>query len=71
MNLYRFEVTIDTGVIHVIVAAENEEMAFKQADIEIERHFVKIPKVLDMTLYEKRVIKQAAGFVLSRNETIL
>jgi hypothetical protein len=71
MNLYRFEVTIDTGVIHVIVAAENEEMAFKQADIEIERHFVKIPEVVDMTLYEKRVIKQAAGFVLSRNETIL
>ena len=71
MNLYRFEVTIDTEVVHVIVAAENEEVAFKQVDIEIERHFVKIPEVSDVTLYEKRIFKHAAGFVISRNETIL
>jgi hypothetical protein len=71
MNLYRFEATIENKVVHVIVAAENEESAFNQVDIEIERNFVKIPEVTDVTLYEKRVIKQAAGYVLSSNETVL
>ena len=71
MNLYRFEGRINDEVVHVIVAAQTEELAFKQADIELERHFIKIPEVNDVTLYEKKIIKNAAGFVLSRQETIL
>ena len=70
MNLYRFEGRVNDEVVHVIVAAETEELAFKQADIELERHFIKIPEINDVTLYEKKIIKNAAGFVLSSQETI-
>lgn len=71
MNLYRFEVTLGSEVAHVIVAAENEEAAFNQVDIEIETHFLKLPIVNDVVLYEKKIIRKGSGFVISRNETII
>ncbi|MGJ7919814.1 DUF3906 family protein [Neobacillus sp. LXY-4] len=71
MNLYRFEVTLGREVAHVIVAADNEEAAFNQVDIEIERHFLKLPVVNDVVLYEKKVIRNGAGFVITRDETII
>ncbi len=71
MNLYRFEVKLDSGLVHVVVAAENEEQAFNQADIELESHFLKLPVVEDIVLYEKRIIKKGAGFVISRDESII
>lgn len=40
MNLYRFEVTLKGNeVIHVVIAAENDEDAFRLVDVEIEKHF--------------------------------
>ena len=71
MNLYRFEVKLDSGLVHVVVAAENEEQAFHQADIELESHFLKLPVVEDIVLYEKRIIRKGAGFVISRDESII
>ncbi|MEX6702253.1 DUF3906 family protein [Peribacillus frigoritolerans] len=71
MNLYRFEVTIKEKPIHVIIVADSDEKAFDLVDIELEKHYLKIPEVDDISLYEKRKIKNGAGFVLSEFETIL
>ncbi|TFH62831.1 DUF3906 family protein [Peribacillus frigoritolerans] len=71
MNLYRFEVTINEKPIHVIIVADSDEKAFELVDIELEKHYLKMPEVDDISLYEKRKIKNGAGFVLSEFETIL
>ncbi|PLR77890.1 DUF3906 domain-containing protein [Bacillus sp. V3-13] len=71
MNLYRFEVTIDQEVAHVIIAAENDEAAFRLVDVELEKHFLKVREVDDISLYEKKKIRNGNGFVLSGFETIL
>ncbi|CAH0225105.1 hypothetical protein ASG97_07925 [Bacillus sp. Soil745] len=71
MNLYRFEVTIKEKPIHVIIVADSDEKAFDLVDIELEKHYLKTPEVDDISLYEKRKIKNGAGFVLSEFETIL
>ncbi|UYY96556.1 DUF3906 family protein [Peribacillus frigoritolerans] len=71
MNLYRFEVTIKAKPIHVIIVADSDEKAFDLVDIELEKHYLKMPEVDDISLYEKRKIKNGAGFVLSEFETIL
>ncbi|MCZ0874994.1 DUF3906 family protein [Peribacillus sp. AS_2] len=71
MNLYRFEVTIKERPIHVIIVADSDEKAFDLVDIELEKHYLKMPEVVDISLYEKRKIKNGAGFVLSEFETIL
>ncbi|MBD8135562.1 DUF3906 family protein [Peribacillus frigoritolerans] len=71
MNLYRFEVTIKEKPIHVIIVADSDEKAFDLVDIELEKHYLKMPEVDDISLYEKRKIKNGAGFVLSEFETIL
>ncbi|AZV59662.1 DUF3906 family protein [Peribacillus castrilensis] len=71
MNLYRFEVTIKEKPIHVIIVADSDEKAFELVDIELEKHYLKMPEVDDISLYEKRKIKNGAGFVLSEFETIL
>ncbi|MGE7765677.1 DUF3906 family protein [Peribacillus sp. NPDC096540] len=71
MNLYRFEVTIKEELIHVIIAADSDEKAFQLVDIELEKRFLKMPEVDDISLYEKRKINNGAGYVLSEFETIL
>ncbi|MGE7184423.1 DUF3906 family protein [Peribacillus sp. NPDC006672] len=71
MNLYRFEVTIKEEPIHVIIVADSDEKAFQLVDIELEKHYLKMPEVDDISLYEKRKINNGAGFVLSKYETIL
>ncbi|OIK08684.1 DUF3906 family protein [Bacillus sp. MUM 13] len=65
MNLYRFEVTADKEVIHVIIAAENDEAAFEMVDIELEKHYLRLPVIDDISLHEKKKIRKGAGFVLS------
>lgn len=71
MNIYRLEAIIENKIVHIVVVATDEEAAFKQAEIEIERQYLKIPEVRELTLYEKRKINKGAGFVLSKEETIL
>ncbi|AXN36974.1 DUF3906 family protein [Peribacillus butanolivorans] len=65
MNLYRFEVTIKEELIHVIIAADSDEKAFQLVDIELEKRFLKMPEVDDISLYEKRKINNGTGYVLS------
>ncbi|WP_221565095.1 DUF3906 family protein [Alkalihalobacillus sp. TS-13] len=71
MDLYRFEVTTDTDVIPVIIAAENDEAAFRLVEVELEKYFFRLPEVDDISLYEKKKIRKGNGFVLHEQETIL
>lgn len=64
MNLYRFEVTTPEFVTKVVVAAKDDEQAFNLVEIELEKYFIKKPEIIDITLYEKRVIRNGTGFVL-------
>lgn len=71
MSIYRFEVTINNEIFHAVVAAENDESAFRLVDVEIEKQFLKASNVQDISLYEKKKVQKGAGFVLSKFETIL
>lgn len=71
MNLYRFEVTTPKFVTNVVVAAKDDQRAFELVEIELEKYFLKMPEVIDITLYEKRVIRNGAAFVLHEQETII
>lgn len=64
MDLYRFEVTTKTDVVHVVIAANNDEQAFRLVEIELEKYFIKIPEVEDISLYEKKKIRNGNGFVI-------
>ncbi len=39
MDLYRFEAVLVNSIVPIVVVAENEEQAFKMAEIELEKHF--------------------------------
>jgi hypothetical protein len=64
MNLYRFEVTTKAHVIYVIIAAKDDEQAFRLVEIELEKHFLKIPDIIDISLFEKKKIGRGNGFVV-------
>jgi hypothetical protein len=72
MQLYRFEVTTKKSVFNVVVAAENNEAAFQTADAEVENHFLKMPEIVDVTLHEKKKIRQkGSGFVLDEHQSVV
>jgi hypothetical protein len=71
MNLYRFEVTTDKFVTKVVIAANTDEQAFELVEIELEKYFLALPEIRDISLYEKKKIRSGAGFVLHEQETIL
>jgi hypothetical protein len=62
--LYRFEVILEDGVVPVIIVAENDDRAFGQVDVELEKHFLRVPAVEEITLHEKKRIGKGCGFVL-------
>jgi hypothetical protein len=71
MYLYRFEVTSNSEVIDVVIAASKDEQAFQLVDTELEKYFLKKPEIEDISLYEKKKIRSGNGFVLYERETIL
>jgi hypothetical protein len=71
MYLYRFEVSLKSEVIPVVIAASTDEQAFQLVDVELEKYFLKEPNVEEISLYEKKKIRSGNGFVLYERETIL
>jgi hypothetical protein len=71
MGLYRFEVLINNEVVHVVIVAENEEQAFRLVDVELEKYFLKMPEIEEITLYEVKKIRKSGGFVIQGQETIV
>ncbi|WP_028400400.1 DUF3906 family protein [Ectobacillus panaciterrae] len=71
MELYRFEVVASGEVIHVVIAASSEEQAFRLVEVELEKYFLRLPEIEEITLYEKKKIHKGAGFVIYEQENIL
>ncbi|RXJ04082.1 DUF3906 family protein [Anaerobacillus alkaliphilus] len=66
MNLYHFKVLItEFNEITVVVAAENDEQAFKRAEIEVEASFLKLPEIKEIVLTErKKISNKGTAFVV-------
>ncbi|MCU4990170.1 DUF3906 family protein [Bacillus cereus] len=64
MDLYRFEAVLVNSIVPIVVVAESEEHAFKMAEIELEKHFLPLPEVKEIALFEKKKIRKSAAFVI-------
>ncbi|WP_027410741.1 DUF3906 family protein [Anoxybacteroides tepidamans] len=64
MYLYRFEVSGLAETIHVVIAASDDEQAFRLVEVELEKHFLKVPDFTDISLHEKKPIRRGGGFVV-------
>ncbi|SDW96894.1 Protein of unknown function [Marininema mesophilum] len=71
MQLYRFEAVIEGEVIHIIIAAQDDNEAFRLVDVELEKHYLRMPEIEDLSLYEKRRIQKGGGYVIQGQETML
>ncbi|MDP7980929.1 DUF3906 family protein [Bacillus sp. WLY-B-L8] len=58
MDLYRFEAVLTTGVVPVVVVAQSEEQAFRLVEVELEKYFLPLPEVKEISLYEKKKIRR-------------
>ncbi|MGH1288194.1 DUF3906 family protein [Bacillus toyonensis] len=65
MDLYRFEAVLANNIVPIVVVAQSEEQAFKLAEIELEKHFLPLPEVKEISLFEKKKIRKGAAFVVS------
>ncbi|MDV2683268.1 DUF3906 family protein [Alkalihalophilus lindianensis] len=65
MQLYRFEVETTETTDQVVVIAQSEEEAFRVAEIEVEKHYLKLPEINEVTLLERKAVHKATGFVIS------
>ncbi|MDA2259188.1 DUF3906 family protein [Bacillus albus] len=64
MDLYRFEAVLINNIVPIVVVAQSEEQAFKLAEMELEKHFLPLPEVKEISLFEKKKIRKGAAFVI-------
>ncbi|PFJ18864.1 hypothetical protein COD67_13430 [Bacillus cereus] len=64
MDLYRFEAVLVNTIVPIVVVAQSEEQAFKLAEVELEKHFLRLPEVKEISLFEKKKIRKGAAFVI-------
>ncbi|GLV64069.1 hypothetical protein Bmyc01_27390 [Bacillus mycoides] len=64
MDLYRFEAVLVNSIVPIVVVAQSEEQAFRLAEIELEKHFLPLPEVKEISLFEKKKIRKGAAFVI-------
>ncbi|MDR6226632.1 DUF3906 family protein [Desmospora profundinema] len=64
MYLYRFEVDLVDQTVPVIIAARDDDHAFRLVEDELEKHFLKMPREMDIILHEKKRLGTGTGFVL-------
>ncbi|MCU4713204.1 DUF3906 family protein [Bacillus cereus] len=64
MDLYRFEAVLVSDIVPIVVVAQSEEQAFKLAEIELEKHFLPLPEIKEISLFEKKKIRKGAAFVI-------
>ncbi|MCM3760412.1 DUF3906 family protein [Alkalihalobacillus oceani] len=62
--LYKFEVDLADKSVTVIVAADSEEAAFTAAEQEVEKCFLKLPEIGEITLLEKKPLRKTAAFMV-------
>ncbi|WP_179298886.1 DUF3906 family protein [Evansella halocellulosilytica] len=69
MKLYRFEAVINKEEhVHIVIAADGESTAFDAAEVELEKGYLKMPVIEELSLIETRRIGKKAGFVLRSQE---
>lgn len=68
MDLYRFEAVLVNSIVPIVVVAESEEQAFKMAEIELEKHFLPLPEVKEIALFEKRKFEKAQPLLFTSKE---
>lgn len=68
MDLYRFEAVLENSIVPIVVVAESEEKAFKMAEIELEKHFLPLPEVKEIALFEKRRFEKAQPLLFMSKE---
>lgn len=66
MKLYRLEAVADGTEVVLVIVANTEEEAFHFADIELEKHFLNVPQVEDLTMHELKSVRSGAGYVIER-----
>ena len=66
--LYRFEVCLEEKDVIAVITAANDEEAFQHLDVELEKFYLQLPKIVDVTLREKKLIGKNAGFILDEDE---
>ncbi|WP_078380535.1 DUF3906 family protein [Sutcliffiella halmapala] len=66
--LYRFDVTTAEKEVIAVIYAENDEAAFLHLDVELEKFYLKDPKVKEIALREKKRIGKKSGFILDPDE---
>ncbi|HDR7451953.1 DUF3906 family protein [Bacillus cereus] len=64
MDLYRFEAVLVNSIVPIVVVAQSEEQAFKLVEIELEKHFLPLPEVKEISLFEKKKIRKGGAFVI-------
>lgn len=64
MYLYKLEFQIGEKTVHVIVAADSDEQAFKYADAELEKHFITMPNIAEAAIVEKKSVRKGTGYVI-------
>ncbi|MDH4421179.1 DUF3906 domain-containing protein [Bacillus sp. AFS054943] len=64
MDLYRFEAVLANNIVPIVVVAQSEEQAFKLAEIELEKYFLPLPEIKEISLFEKKKIRKSAAFVI-------
>ena len=65
MDLYRFEAVLVNSIVPIVVVAQSEEQAFKLAEIELEKYFLPLPEVKEISLFEKKKIRKRGSICYS------
>lgn len=66
--LYRFDVALEAREIVSVIFAENDEAAFQHLDVELEKFYLKGPKVKEIILREKKRLGKKSGYILDQEE---
>ena len=64
MDLYRFEAVLVNSIVPIVVVAQSEEQAFKLAEIELEKHFLPLPEVKEISIKKKKKIRKGGAFII-------
>jgi hypothetical protein len=66
LKLYRFEALINSSEnVSIIVVASDELSAFEAAELELEKTYLKLPIIEELSLIDTRAIRKKAGFVIN------
>lgn len=68
MFLYRIEAQWEDRLQAVaIVAAETDEAAFEYAEQFLEKHYLVLPKLDELSIVEKKRLNKGSGYIIETN----